>query len=193
MTSRSLLVPTLGEEMPRLEHGEDGIEHRIQILHDVVIPEPEDAVAHVTRKASRTRSCSLSACRLPSISTTSLRSRQRKSAKYGPIGSWRTNLCPASCRLLSRYQSLPSASVWARRRCRAFAVLGLFAPRMINLERQVLYLSPRAGRGRLGRRPSGRGAVDGRAITSTPPHLRPSGSPRSRRGLRGPLPASGER
>ena len=50
MTSRSLLVPTLGEEMPRLQHGEDGIEHRIQILHDVAIPEPEDAVAACYQK-----------------------------------------------------------------------------------------------------------------------------------------------
>ena len=58
-------------------------------------------------------------CVAPSTSTTTLRSRQAKSAKYGPIGNCRTNLKPLSLRPRSSSHKRRSASVSPLRRVRA--------------------------------------------------------------------------
>ena len=52
-----------------------------------------------------------SACCPPSSSMTTRCARQAKSAKYGPIGCWRRNLCPCSRPARNRCQSRSSASV----------------------------------------------------------------------------------
>src|SRR5215203_4775744 len=227
MTSRSLLVPTLGEEMPRLQHGEDGIEHRIQILHDVAIPEPEDAVAACYQKGvahlvvlafgvlasvELDDQLALAADEVREIWTDRLLAhelvsgelaivqaipepsfsvglRAAKMARIGGLplvrsahdqsrmaGALPLPACgerasqPSSAARRARRAKVrgcrrdgstvdspsparpPAESASPRKRGEvfaslAFAVLGLFAPRMINLEWQVLYLSPLAGRG----------------------------------------------
>jgi hypothetical protein len=84
----------------------------------------------VFMKAFRFASWSLFACWLPSTSTTSSASRQAKSAKYGPIGNCRTNLCPARRRARNSLHKAASASFSAFRRLLARAVFLLFAPRI---------------------------------------------------------------
>ena len=80
--------------------------------------------------SSRKLSRFCSTCWLPSTSTTRLASRQAKSAKYGPIGNCRTNLCPFKRRPRNSCHNASSASFSTRRSSLALVVLPAFPPRM---------------------------------------------------------------
>ena len=82
--------------------------------------------------SSRKLSRFCSACWLPSTSTTRLASRQAKSAKYGPMGNCRTNLCPFKRRPRNSCHNASSASFSTRRSSLALVVLPRMALSLIR-------------------------------------------------------------
>ena len=63
-----------------------------------------------------------SMCCPPSTAITSFGSSAQKSTTYDPMGCWRRNLTPLSCRARRSHQRRPSASLCCRRRVRAVRV-----------------------------------------------------------------------